>query len=192
MGKEPLLRMGQGGQLSSKSLARARRAFISPGEKIAPPAGRRQYASPIHPEAAADRPVPSSCNKSSGRRQIIILVALRNPTMLFAVGLSQFAAQLETTMLDVFNSWLTAAHIGYEAQCVMAMRMMRLAAGGSVAADEARRMVAEKVAAVADAQMAFGLAISTGTAMHQAVTKAFVPVRRRVRANCRRLSRPHR
>jgi hypothetical protein len=92
-------------------------------------------------------------------------------------------------VFDVFNSWFTAAHFGYEAQRVMTLRMMRLAGGGPLAAVEARRMVAEKMAAMADAQMAFGLAIANGsTMMHCATTDAFVPFRRRVRANSRRLS----
>jgi hypothetical protein len=91
-------------------------------------------------------------------------------------------------VFDLFNSWLTAAHIGYEAQSVMVMRMMRLAAGGPVAAAEARRMMAEKMAAAADAQIAFGLAIANGSAMHHAAAKAFLPFRRRVSANHRRLA----
>ena len=114
----------------------------------------------------------------------------RNHNTTSAVGWSDFITDLETAVFDVFNSWLTAAHIGYDAQRVMMLRMMRLAGGGPLAAAEARRMVAEKMAAMADAQMAFGLAIANGsTMMHRATTEALVPFRRRVRANSQRLSR---
>jgi len=95
-------------------------------------------------------------------------------------------------VFDLFNSWLTAARIGYEAQSVMVMRMMRLAAGGPLAAAEMQRMTVEKMAAAADAQIAFVFAIANGAAMHSAATKAFLPFRRRISANHRRLARTRR
>jgi hypothetical protein len=95
-------------------------------------------------------------------------------------------------VFDLFNSWLTATHIGYQAQTVMVMRMMRLAAGGPVAAAEIRRMTVEKMAAAADAQIAFGCAIANSSAMHHAATKALLPFHRRISANRRRLARTRR
>jgi hypothetical protein len=52
------------------------------------------------------------------------------------------------------TAWLAAATLGAEAQWVIALRMMRLAAGGTVAAGEAQRMISEKVVANAQAQFA--------------------------------------
>jgi hypothetical protein len=52
--------------------------------------------------------------------------------------------------------------LGIEAHSVIALRMMRLAAGGARGRAEARRMVAEKVGAVAEAQTAAAAAILTG------------------------------
>ena len=47
----------------------------------------------------------------------------------------------------MFSNWmkfsLNAARLGYEAQTVMTLRMLKLARGGKAAASEARRMVAE-------------------------------------------------
>jgi len=40
--------------------------------------------------------------------------------------------------------------------------MMRLAAGGAVAASEAQRMISEKVVANAQAQLAAGMALASG------------------------------
>lgn len=83
------------------------------------------------------------------------------------------------------DSWWLAA----ETWTVMGMRMMHLAAGDARAAREADRMVAEKVQALIDLQIAIAtgglgyspLSVAGGTVKHY---------RRRVRANQRRLSRP--
>jgi hypothetical protein len=92
-------------------------------------------------------------------------------------------------MRKVWRQWFEAAHFGYEAQCVIALRMMHLAAGGPLAAAEAHRMVTEKVAALAAAQTAAVLAVATGGTLQAAATRAMTPVKRRVRANRRRLAR---
>jgi hypothetical protein len=79
--------------------------------------------------------------------------------------------------------------LGIEAQAVMALRLMRLAAGGALAEREAARMVTEKAATVVNAQTAAAVALATG-ARGAAVSKKAVRVyRRRVRANRRRLTR---
>jgi len=91
------------------------------------------------------------------------------------------------------NSWLSltfkALALGVEAQSVMAMRVMRLAAGGARAHSEARRMVAEKVAAAAEMQAAATAAIMMGRKDHVVAGKALRAVGKRVRANRRRLLR---
>lgn len=79
--------------------------------------------------------------------------------------------------------------LGLEAQQVIALRMLRLAAGGARGQGEARRMVAEKIAAGAEAQATAVSAIMTGRGDTVVVGKVLRVVKRRVRANKRRLSR---
>ncbi len=84
-------------------------------------------------------------------------------------------------------SWLRfslqVATLGVEAQSVVGLRMMRLAAGGPAAEREAFRMVAEKVAAFAEAQAGLVMDAVAGGPPSGAVA----PYLRRVRANRRRL-----
>lgn len=82
------------------------------------------------------------------------------------------------------NSWM----LGYEAVAVVGLRMAKLAMGGPAAAQEAQRMVMEKFA---EAQT-LNLRAMTGALGHSpaAVANASVrQVRRKVRANRRRLSK---
>jgi hypothetical protein len=93
----------------------------------------------------------------------------------------------------VYNPWLGLAfkafELGMEAQSVIALRMMRLAAGGARGRAEASRMVAEKVGALAEAQTAAAAAIFTGRREKIVAGKVLNTYRKRVRANRRRLSR---
>jgi hypothetical protein len=93
----------------------------------------------------------------------------------------------------MFNPWLSlslkAFQLGLEAQSVIALRMLRLAAGGAKAQIEANRMVTEKVAAAAEAQTASAVAAARGSKTHVVAGKALYTYRKRVRANRRRLSR---
>jgi hypothetical protein len=61
----------------------------------------------------------------------------------------------------MFSNWmkfsLDAARLGYEVQTVMTLRMLKLARGGKAAETEARRMVAEKGVAFAEAAATLGL-----------------------------------
>ena len=93
----------------------------------------------------------------------------------------------------MWNPWLQltldTARLGFEAQRVIGLRMLRLAAGGRPATAEAQRMVAEKVAAAVEAQVAAAVAVARG-GKHPAVARKMVGVyRRRVGKNRRRLSR---
>lgn len=85
----------------------------------------------------------------------------------------------------MFDDWLrlatTVAETNLAAQRVIAMRLMRLGSGGKVAEREARRMVVEKVAAAAEAN----LLLATGASFHK-VAKHY---RRAVKANETRLHR---
>jgi len=85
----------------------------------------------------------------------------------------------------MIKTWMTfafdAAQLGYEAQTVMTLRMLKLALGGRAAEVEARRMVAEKGIAFAEA----AATLASGGSMKKVVRH----VRSRVSKNRRRLSR---
>jgi hypothetical protein len=93
----------------------------------------------------------------------------------------------------MLNPWLSfslkAWQIGLEAQSVIAIRMLRLAAGGARAEAEASRRLAEKVLAACEAQMAAAMAAMRGHKEHVIAGKALNVYGKRVRANRRRLSR---
>ena len=81
------------------------------------------------------------------------------------------------------------ARLGFEAWWVMGLRTARLATGGPAAMLEAQRMLAEKGAALLEAQAAAGMALAAGGSCNAAARKAIGPYRRRVKANRRRLRR---
>jgi hypothetical protein len=87
----------------------------------------------------------------------------------------------------MMNAWFEAARFGADSNNVIAMRMMRLASGGPLAATEATQMISEKVAAFNEAQGALLNALVTGSSFDAAAAKAYAPYRRAVRANRRRL-----
>ena len=93
----------------------------------------------------------------------------------------------------MLNPWLSfglkAWQIGLEAQSVIALRMLRLAAGGARAEAEASRMVTEKILAAGEAQMTAAVATMRGHKKHVVAGKALNVYGKRVRANRRRLSR---
>ena len=92
----------------------------------------------------------------------------------------------------MFNPWLElslkAVHMGMEAQSVIALRLLRLATGGARMKAEASRMVTDKVAA-AEAQAAAAVSALDGRSPRVAASRAPRIVKKRVRANKRRLSR---
>lgn len=92
-------------------------------------------------------------------------------------------------MITLMHGWFEMARFGADVQRVMALRMMRLAAGGPRAVSEARHMVAEKVAAFGEAQLAIAGALAKGDGLDAAAARAYAPYRRRVRANRRRLGK---
>jgi hypothetical protein len=71
----------------------------------------------------------------------------------------------------VFSTWmkfsLDAARLGYEMQTVMTLRLLKLARGGKRADAEARRMVAEKGVAFAEA----AATLATGGSMNKVVAQ---------------------
>ena len=85
--------------------------------------------------------------------------------------------------------WKYWARLGFEAQHVIALRLARLAKGGSVATREASRMVSEKAAAGFNAQFAAALSMMSGRGFDHAAGQAFGVYKRAVGRNRRRLSR---
>jgi hypothetical protein len=94
--------------------------------------------------------------------------------------------------MQAWNAWarltMQAAVTGFEAQSVMALRVMRLATGGARAKSEAGRMITEKVMALGEAQSAAARAAIKGDKSHRAATKVLRVYKRRVRKNRRRLT----
>jgi hypothetical protein len=88
-----------------------------------------------------------------------------------------------------WNMWIKGWQLGLDAQHVIAMRMLRLSAGGAQANAECRRMVTEKIAAGAAAHAAALAALVNGKGVEAAARQALIPIQRTVRANRRRLGR---
>jgi hypothetical protein len=91
----------------------------------------------------------------------------------------------------VFNAWLAltfqTAQLGLDAQRVVALRLMRLSGGGAAGVTEARLMVADKMAALTEAQFAAAAAMLTGGS-HKLANKVLRGFKKRVRANRSRLA----
>jgi hypothetical protein len=84
---------------------------------------------------------------------------------------------------------MKAWEIGFEAQSVIALRVLRLAAGGARAEAEGSRMLTEKTLAAGEAQVAATTAVMQGHKERVVAGKALAVYSKRVRANKRRLSR---
>ena len=93
----------------------------------------------------------------------------------------------------MFNPWLDLTfktmQLGWDAQNVVALRMLRMASGGPRAQTELNRMVTEKVAAAAEANLAAATSVMAGSEDHVIAGKVLRVFKKRVRANKRRLSR---
>jgi hypothetical protein len=88
--------------------------------------------------------------------------------------------------------WTDVWQVEFDAQQVIAMRLVRISAGGAAADAECRRMVSEKVSAGVAARAAAAAALVGGKGAEMAARAALAPVKRAVRANHRRLSRAKR
>ena len=82
-----------------------------------------------------------------------------------------------------FKAWA----LGLEASSVIALRMLKIAAGGGAAETEAKRMVSEKLSAGLELQSC-ALRGGLGVTPHGAAEKSLAHYRRKVRANRKRLS----
>ena len=91
-------------------------------------------------------------------------------------------------MIEAWNTWFESVRFACEVQDVIAMRLTRLAQGGPQAAAEADRMIAEKLDAFADAEVALLNALVHGEGIMIAAERAYQPLRRRVHDNSLRLA----
>ena len=92
----------------------------------------------------------------------------------------------------MLNPWIVlsmrAFQLSWEAQNVIALRMLRLASGDIRGQAELNRMVVEKIAALAEVQATAAAALMNGHKDHVIAGKALTVYKKRVRANRRRLS----
>jgi len=78
--------------------------------------------------------------------------------------------------LEPWNAWFAlsaqAMRMCWDAQAVMLLRTLRIAKGGARAEAETQRMIAEKVAALYQAQLAATAATLKGSKKHRVAKKA--------------------
>jgi hypothetical protein len=90
-------------------------------------------------------------------------------------------------------SWFTVssqtALLALEAQSVVALRCLRVAAGGALAQSEMTRMITEKVEALGEAKTAAAIGAVSGRSGRQIAKKVAGVYKKRVRGNRRRLTR---
>jgi hypothetical protein len=98
-------------------------------------------------------------------------------------------------MNSIFSAWLANVRFAGEVHQVITSRIGMLTTGDARSATEAVRMLSEKAAALAEAQIETAAAVMTGQSLEVTMSRCFAPYRRRVRANSRRLrnrtQRPH-
>lgn len=88
-----------------------------------------------------------------------------------------------------FKLGLNAWRLGFDVSSVVGLRLMKIAAGGKLGEAEARRMVAEKIAAGAELQVKAQTG-RLGVTPLGAAQKTLAHYGGKVRANRRRLTKP--
>jgi len=83
--------------------------------------------------------------------------------------------------------FLKSALLAFESQQVIALRMMRIAAGGATAKREMRRMVSEKVQTATQTGLAASMSIASGKSVATVAGTTLTRYRARVRKNRSRL-----
>ena len=89
---------------------------------------------------------------------------------------------------NFWANWLEAVRFSCEAQGVISARLLLFASGAPDAADEATRMISEKIVAFTDAGIAAERALADGLGLYAAAERAYSPLRRCVHANSDRLA----
>ncbi len=93
-------------------------------------------------------------------------------------------------MINLWTNWAEAVRFTCEAQSVISLRLLLLASGDPSSANEVTRMIFEKAAAFAEADVAASQALAAGCGIAVAAERAFAPLQRCVHANSLRLSCP--
>ncbi|KEJ96399.1 hypothetical protein SUH3_13645 [Pseudosulfitobacter pseudonitzschiae] len=93
------------------------------------------------------------------------------------------------TPADLMGSWMNMSMLMMETASVMTMRMMGMAGLWSVTKSENERMVSEKSSAFLDSAAAASVATMTGKRPDEVMNAALRPLRRKTRANARRLGK---
>jgi len=88
---------------------------------------------------------------------------------------------------NMFEAMTETMRFSCEAQSVMSARLFLFASGAPNAAEEATLMIAEKIAAFADAGVAAEQALADGLGFYTAAERAYAPLQRAVHANSGRL-----
>jgi len=95
--------------------------------------------------------------------------------------------------ISLWNAWsditMRSAQLAFEAQSVIALRWLKFAAGHPRARAEAQRMVTEKVAALAEAQITAATTAMRGGDGIRVGKKVLGVYKKKVRRNRRRLVR---
>jgi hypothetical protein len=95
--------------------------------------------------------------------------------------------------LGPWNAWFALSaqvvRMCWEAQAVIWLRGLRIAEGGAMAEAETTRMMTEKVAALAEAQVAATAAALKGSKRHRVMKKVSGVYAKRVGRNKRRLAK---
>jgi hypothetical protein len=95
--------------------------------------------------------------------------------------------------MKVWNDWfklsVQATQLAWKAQNVIALRLMRMAAGGQRGHSEAQTMITEKIVAAVEAQVAGAAAACAGGDGHRVTKKVIGVYKKRVRGTTRRLTR---
>lgn len=89
----------------------------------------------------------------------------------------------------LFSLYLKSAFLIFEAQQVIALRMLRIAAGGALVQRELQRMVWEKATAAGETGFEAALAMTGGKSSTAIALGTVRGYRKRVRQNRRRLTK---
>ncbi|HET9715728.1 MAG TPA: hypothetical protein VFP60_06030 [Pseudolabrys sp.] len=92
-------------------------------------------------------------------------------------------------MIELWRAYLRSLEMGWDANLVVAMRMLRIMSGGAGAQREMQRMILEKASALSQAQASAAAKLAGGGGVSRAAKSASNVYRKKVRANRRRLSR---
>lgn len=98
-------------------------------------------------------------------------------------------ARKTLTPLDFLQPTILMSQLMVEANMVIAMRLWGMAGGWKMSQGEHSRMVNEKTRAVQESGLAVARAVGAGQGPGAVAMAAMKPMRRRTKANARRLSR---